>query len=65
VHCWRSSGKQLEGCLRLLDLDLDVDTRRQLEALEGVDGLGRRLEAWVRRTVSTILRVDWSMTSWS
>src|SRR3954447_19599148 len=30
--------------LRLLDLDLDVDTGRQVEPLEGVDGLRRRLE---------------------
>src|SRR4051794_33110033 len=32
------------GGLRRLDLDLDVDTRRQLEALEGVDGLGAVLD---------------------
>src|SRR5581483_7380656 len=30
--------------LRLLDLDLDVDAGRQVEPLEGVDGLRRRLE---------------------
>src|SRR5205085_10177725 len=30
--------------LRLLDLDFDVDARRQVEPLEGVDGLGGRLE---------------------
>src|SRR5688572_18204214 len=30
--------------LRLLDLDLDVNARRQVEPLEGVDGLRRGLE---------------------
>src|SRR5947208_9828968 len=30
--------------LRLLDLDFDVDARRQVKPLEGVDGLRRRLE---------------------
>ena len=28
-------------------------------------GIGPRTVAWVRRTVSTIFFVDWSMTSWS
>src|SRR5437879_5050944 len=41
---WPRMPRLFAIALRLLDLDLDVDTRRQVEPLEGVDGLGRGLE---------------------
>src|SRR5882724_1846984 len=41
---WPRMPRLFAIALRLLDLDLDVDARRQVEPLEGIDGLGTRLE---------------------
>src|ERR687892_970236 len=48
-------GPERELCL--LDLDLDVDARRQLDALQRVDGLGARLENVEQALVDAHLEV--------